>query len=84
MEVCLHQGSAFSPFLFAIIIDSLTKGSTLAYDVRGRCGAVCKGESRAGGGTGIVDGYPWKRVERSVKNKDRVHMSEALCIPMEA
>ena len=37
VEAGLHQGSAFSPFLFAIMMDSLTenisKKSTLAEDV---------------------------------------------------
>ena len=32
--VGLHQGSAFSPFLFSIMMDSLTEKCTLADDVR--------------------------------------------------
>ena len=54
------KGSAFSPVLFAIMMDSLTenmrKKITLADDVRRLCGAVRKGEIRAGVGTGAVDG----------------------------
>ena len=39
-QVGLHQGSAFSPFLFAIMMDSLTENirkNTLADDVRMLC-----------------------------------------------
>ena len=33
VEVGLHQGPAFSPFLFSIMMDSLTEKKTLADDV---------------------------------------------------
>ena len=47
VEIGLHQGSAFSPFLFAIIMGSLTENirkSTLAGDVYADDGVLCARE----------------------------------------
>ena len=55
VEVGLHQRSAFSLFLFSIMMDSLTEKCTLADAVRRLCGAVRKGEIRHGVGTGAVE-----------------------------
>ena len=58
VEVGLNQGSAFSPFLLVIMMDSLTENirkSTLADDVRRLCGVVRKGERCAGVGTGALE-----------------------------
>ena len=78
VEVGLHQGSAFSPFLFAIMMDSLTLNirkevpwqMMFAGDVGLRC-AVRKGERRAGVGTGAVEGSLGEDRNESVKSKDR-------------
>ena len=78
-QVGLHQGSAFSPFLFAIMMESLTENirkNTLADDVRRWCGAVRKGERRTRVGSGAVDGSLGEERNESVEGKDRVHVSE--------
>ena len=77
MEVGLHQGSAFSPFLFAIMMDSLTENirkeapwqMMFADD-------VVLWARRAGVGTGAVDGSLGEERNKSVKSKDRVYVSE--------
>ena len=76
VEFGLHQGSVFSPFLFSIMMDSLTEKKTLADDVRRWCGAVRKGERRAGVGTGAVEGSIVEERNESVKSKARVHVSQ--------
>ena len=70
VEVGLHQESAFSPFLFAIMMDSLTENirkeaprkMMSADDV-----VPCAMEKEL---------EQWRRECESVKSKDRVHVSE--------
>ena len=41
--------------------------------VSGLCGAGRKGEIRAGGGTGTMEGVPGKYWNKGVKSKHRIH-----------
>ena len=36
-RIGLHQGSALSPYLFALVMDEVTRGHSLVYAFRGRC-----------------------------------------------
>ena len=65
VEVGLHLGSDVSPLLFGITVNSLTENIRRALaDSRMICGAVRKGERRAGGRTGAM--------ERSLEEKNEV------------
>ena len=46
IRIGLHQGSALSPYLFALVMDEVTRGHPLVYTFRGRCSA--SDESRTG------------------------------------
>ena len=37
IRIGLHQGSALSPYLFALVMDEVTRGHSLVYAFRGRC-----------------------------------------------
>ena len=39
IRIGLHQGSALSPYLFALLMDEVTRGHPLVYAFRGRCSA---------------------------------------------
>ena len=39
IRIGLHQGSALSPYLFALVMDEVTRGHLLVYAFRGRCSA---------------------------------------------